>query len=179
MADDHGGFEEVRENLDGNPMWQLMGYAKAYWPRLTVGVLASFLTRFARLVPPIIVGAAIDRVIRGSGEPGLLTTVGLLPAGTIEGAAARTALLQRLVVIAVLAYLIRSATRFGSRYLLQSTAQKIQRDLRNDSYDHIQHLSMDFYADHQTGGMMSILNSDINRLEKFLNTEFRQFIRML
>jgi ATP-binding cassette subfamily B protein len=179
MSEDHGGFEEVRENLDGNPMWNLMGYAVPYWPRLTAGVAASFLTRFARLVPPIIVGAAIDRVIRGSGEPGLLTTVGLLPAGTIEGEAARLALLQRLVVIAALAYLVRSVTRFASRYLLQSTAQKIQRDLRDDSYDHIQRLSMDFFATHQTGGMMSILNSDINRLESFLNTEFRQFIRMV
>jgi ATP-binding cassette subfamily B protein len=179
MTDDHGGFEAVRENLDGNPMWQLMGYARRYWPRLTVGVLTSFLTRFARLVPPLIVGAAIDRVIRGSGDPGLLTDVGLLPAGSITGGAARMALLQRLVVIAALAYLVRSASRFASRYLLQSAAQKIQRDLRNDSYDHIQRLSMDFFADHQTGGMMSILNSDINRLESFLNTEFRQFIRVV
>jgi len=179
MADDHGGFEDVRENLDGNPMWQLMGYATPYWLILTAGVITSFLTRFARLVPPLIVGAAIDRVIRGSGEPGLLTAVGLLPAGTITGTAARTALLQRLVAIAALAYLVRSVTRFVSRYLLQSTAQKIQRDLRNDSYDHIQRLSMDFFADHQTGGMMSILNSDVNRLEQFLNTEFRQFIRMV
>jgi ATP-binding cassette subfamily B protein len=179
MADDHGGFEAVRENLDGNPMWRLVGYATPYWPRLTAGVLTSFLTRFARLVPPIIVGAAIDRVIQGSGEPGLLTTLGLLPAGTIEGSAARLALLQRLVAIAALAYLIRSITRFASRYLLQSTAQKIQRDLRDDGYDHLQRLSMDFFANHQTGGMMSILNSDINRLESFLNTEFRQFIRVV
>ncbi|WP_135363895.1 ABC transporter ATP-binding protein [Halosimplex halophilum] len=178
MSDEHGGFEGVRENLDGNPMWQLLGYAKPYWVRLTAGVLASFLTRFARLVPPIVVGAAIDRVIRGSGDPGLLTTVGLLPGGTIEGEAARMALLQRLVVIAALAYLVRSVFRFVSRYLLQSTAQKVQRDLRNDTYDHLQHLSMGFFADHQTGGMMSILNSDINRLEAFLNTEFRQMIRV-
>jgi len=179
MSDEHGGFEGVRENLDGNPMWQLLGYATVYWPRLIAGVAASVLTRFARLVPPIIVGAAIDRVIRGSGEPGLLTTLGLLPQGTIEGEAARLALLQRLVVIAALAYLVRSVTRFVSRYLLQSTAQKVQRDLRNDSYDHIQRLSMDFFANHQTGGMMSILNSDINRLEAFLNTEFRQLIRVV
>jgi len=179
MSDEHGGFEGVRDNLDGNPMWQLVGYAAPYWPRLTAGVAASFLTRFARLVPPIIVGAAIDRVIRGSGEPGLLTTLGLLPGGTISGEAARMALLQRLVVIAALAYLVRSVSRFVSRYLLQSTAQKVQRDLRDDSYDHLQRLSMDFFADHQTGGMMSILNSDINRLESFLNTEFRQFIRVV
>jgi len=179
MADDHGSFEGVRENVDGNPITKLFGYAKPYWLRLTVGVLAAFCTRFARLVPPIIVAAAIDRVVLSSGEPGLLTAAGLLPGGTIAGEAAKLAFLQRLVVIAAVAYLIRSATRFASRYLLQSSAQKIQRDLRNDTYDHLQHLSMDFFADHQTGGMMSILNSEINRLESFLNTEFRQIIRVV
>jgi len=179
MADDHGGFETVRENVDRHPMAQLLGYASPYWLRLTVGVLASFMTRFARLVPPVIVATAIDRAIRGSADPGLLANVGLVPTGAVTGQAARLALLQRLVVIAIIAYLIRSGTRFAARYLIQSTAQKIQRDLRDETYDHLQHLSMDFFADHQTGGMMSILNSDVNRLEQFLNTEFRQAIRVV
>jgi len=179
MSEDHGGFEGVRENVDGHPMVNLVGYAAPYWPRLLVGVLSAFCTRFARLVPPIVVAAAIDRVVLSQGEPGLLAAAGLLPATPIAGEAAKLDLLRRLVVIAAVAYLLRSATRFASRYLLQSTAQKIQRDLRNDTYDHLQHLSMDFFADHQTGGMMSILNSDINRLESFLNTEFRQLIRVV
>ncbi|SEA37687.1 ATP-binding cassette, subfamily B [Haloplanus vescus] len=179
MADDHGGFEDVRETVDGHPMVELLAYAKSYWPRLTLGILAAFCTRFARLVPPLLVATAIDRVILGSAEPGLLARVGLLPGDPISGVAARTALLEQLVVIAALAYVIRSVTRFASRYLLQSAAQKIQRDLRTDAYDHIQTLSMDFFVDHQTGGMMSILNSDINRLEQFLNTEFRQIIRVV
>ncbi len=179
MADDDGGFEGVRENVDGNPILKLVGYAAPYWLRLTLGVLAAFITRFARLVPPIIVAAAIDRVVLNSAAPGLLTRAGLMPPGAITSQAARTAFLQRLVSIAAAAYLVRSVTRFASRYLLQSSAQKIQRDLRNDTYDHLQRLSMDFFANHQTGGMMSILNSDINRLESFLNTEFRQLIRVV
>ena len=179
MADEQGGFEDIREDLDGHPIRSLLAYARPYWLRLSAGIVTSFLTRFARLVPPIIVATAIDRVVLQSGEPGLLSDVGLVPGGEITGEAARIALLEQLVVIAVLAYLVRSATRFASRYLLQSTAQKVQRDLRNDTYDHIQHLSMDFFVSHQTGGMMSILNSDINRLEQFLNTEFRQMIRVV
>lgn len=179
MSEDEGGFEDVRENLTGHPIRSLLAYARPYWLRLTVGVIMSFCTRFARLVPPIVVATAIDRVILQSGEPGLLSDAGLVPGGAITGEVARVALLERLVVIAVLAYLLRSVARFGSRYLLQSTAQKVQRDLRNDTYDHLQHLSMDFFVSHQTGGMMSILNSDINRLEQFLNTEFRQLIRVV
>ena len=179
MTDDHGGFEAVRENVDGHPMVSLLVYASRYWPTLTLGVLAAVLTRFARLVPPVVVAAAIDRAIRGSADAGLLTDLGVLPPGEVVGEAARLALLERLVVVAILAYLLRSAARFASRYLLQATAQKVQRDLRNDTYDHLQRLSMDFFADHQTGGMMSILNSDVNRLEQFLNTEFRQLVRVV
>ena len=179
VSDDDGGFSDIRESVDGHPMRRLLEYAQPYWPRITVGVLAAMLTRFARLVPPVIVATTIDRVVLGSADAGLLTDAGLLPGGSITGEAARLAFLQRLIVIAALAYLLRSATRFASRYLLQSSAQKIQRDLRNDTYDHLQHLSMDFFANHQTGGMMSILNSDINRLEQFLNTEFRQLIRVV
>jgi ATP-binding cassette subfamily B protein len=177
--DGHGGFEDIRDDVNGHPMVGLFGYAVPYWKRLSVGVAASLLTRIARLVPPLIVAAAIDLVVRSSTGSGLLVQLGLLPGGTVTGQSARLAVLERLVTIAALAYLVRSVTRFLSRYLLQSTAQKIQRDLRNDAYDHMQHLSMEFFANHQTGGMMSILNSDINRLERFLNTEIRQIIRVV
>ena len=179
MSDGHGGFENVRENVDGHPMVSLLRYATRYWPRLSIGILAAIVTRVSRLIPPIVVATAIDRIVLETGSPGLLADVGLLPGAAIVGESARLMLLERLVVIAVLAYLLRSVARFGSRYLLQSSAQKVQRDLRNDTYDHLQRLSMGFFADHQTGGMMSILNSDVNRLEQFLNTEFRQAIRVV
>jgi ATP-binding cassette subfamily B protein len=179
VSDDDGGFEDVRESVDGHPMVNLLGYARPYWPRLSLGVAAAVGTRVARLVPPVVVATAIDRVVLGSARPGLLAELGVVPTGAVVGEAARLALLRRLVAVAALAYLVRSATRFASRYLLQSSAQKIQRDLRNDTYDHLQRLSMDFFADHQTGGLLSILNSDVNRLEQFLNTEFRQLVRMV
>ena len=179
MSDEHGGFEDVRQSVDGHPMRALLRYCKPYWLRLTVGMIAGMVTRVSRLVPAVLVAAAIDRVILQSGEAGLLADLGVLTSTQIVGVEARTAFLTQLVVIAALAYLIRSVTRFASRYLFQSTAQKVQRDLRNDTYDHMQELSLDFFANHQTGAMMSVLNSDVNRLEQFLNTEIRQVIRVV
>jgi len=178
-VDELGGFEDVREEVDGHPMVGLLRYARRYWLRLFVGVATSLITRVARLVPPIVVGVAIDRVVVGGGEPGLLATVGAITSEPIATRAARLALLRRLAVIAAVAYVVRSITRFASRYLLQSTAQKIQRDLRDDTYDHMQRLSLDFFSNHQTGATMSILNNDINRLEQFLSTEIRQMIRVV
>ena len=93
MAEDEGGFENARENLDGHPIRSLLAYARPYWLRLAAGVFTSFCPRFARLVPPIVVATAIDRVVLGSGEPGLLAEAGLVPAGAIAGEAARVAVL--------------------------------------------------------------------------------------
>ena len=107
MADEHGGFESVRDNVVGHPMANLIRYALRYWPRLLTGVVTAVITRFARLVPALIVAATIDRVVLGGADPGLLTDVGLLPTGAIAGEAARIDLLRRLVIIAAVAYLIR------------------------------------------------------------------------
>ncbi|WP_049980359.1 ABC transporter ATP-binding protein [Halolamina rubra] len=180
MSDEHGSFSEIRQSVDGHSMKGLLRYCIPYWRRLTVGTVAAFVVRLSRLVPPLLVGVAIDRVIRsGTGEGGLLVSAGLLPTGEITGQAARLQFLEQLVIIAGAAYVVRSLARFASRYLFMSTAQKVQRDLRNDTYDHIQRLSLGFFASHQTGAMMSVLNQDVNRLEQFLNTEIRQAIRVV
>lgn len=47
----------------------------------------------------------------------------------------------------------------------------VQHNLRNDTYAHMQRLSMDFHNDHQAGGMIAILNIDANCPENFFNTE--------
>ncbi|MEF8773752.1 MAG: ABC transporter ATP-binding protein [Halobacteriales archaeon] len=179
MADEIGGFEDIRTEVDGHSMVGLLGYAMPYWPRLALGVAASMGTRLARLVPPLVVGAAIDRAIRNDAEAGILADLGLISAQPFASEAARLRLLQRLALIAAVAYVLRSLFRFVARYLLQSTAQKIQRDLRDETYDHMQHLSLDFFSNHQTGAIMSILNNDVNRLERFLNDEIRQIIRVI
>jgi len=59
------------------------------------------------------------------------------------------------------------------QYLYQvawrNLAQIIQHDLRVDTYDHVQHLKLAYFEDRSTGGLLSIINNDINQLERFLN----------
>jgi ATP-binding cassette subfamily B protein len=81
-GDELGGYEDVREEVDGHPMVGLLRYARDYLPRLPVGVFASLRTRLSRLVPPLVVGAAMDHVINQSANPGLLADLGLETATT-------------------------------------------------------------------------------------------------
>ncbi|MCU4741581.1 ABC transporter ATP-binding protein [Natronoglomus mannanivorans] len=179
--DKHGGFEDVRENVDGHPMMNLFRYATPYWRALSVGTVSAVINRALRLLPALLVAAALDRVIEAPGEPAELAQLGLVTNEVIaqEATEARLALLQSLVVIGIVGYSLQALGHFASRYFFQTTAQKVQHDLRHDTYNHMQRLSMEFYNDHETGGMMAILNSDINRLEQFFNTEIRQIIRAI
>lgn len=175
-----GGFERIRDASVGDPMWNLFRYCLRYWQRFGIGIITSIFSRICRLAPPIVVAVAIDRVIGAPGDPGILSRLGLTPTDVIQAAEMdrRVALLWRLVFIGAMAYGLRALTRFLSRYWLQTSAQKVQRDLRNDTYRHMQSLSLGFYDNHETGGMMSILNNDINQLETFLNNELIQIVRV-
>jgi ATP-binding cassette subfamily B protein len=54
MPDEHGGFEGVRENVDGHPMWSLLVYARSCWPPLGERArLGLYARRPAR--PPVVV----------------------------------------------------------------------------------------------------------------------------
>jgi len=180
--DPHGSFDEIRDEMDGHPMWNLLSYARPYWLPLSAGVVATMINRMARLFPALLLAAAIDLAVNPSGTAsGVLSALGVVPAEPVPLAdtAARLDLLYYLGALAVGAYLVQSVSHFCSRYFFQTTAQRIQHDLRLDTYDHMQRLSLDFFNNHQTGGMMSILNSDINRLEDFFNAEIREITRAI
>lgn len=180
-VDKHGGFKDVREQADGNPMVSLFKFAIPYWKAMATGVVSSIAERSLHLFPPLLIAAAIDRVIQAPGDPGTLASLGLVTSNVIPAEATdqRLALLHMLVILGIVAYTFYAVGHFASRYFFQTSAQRIQHDLRHETYDHMQRLSMEFYDNHETGGMMAILNDDINRLEDFFNTEIRQIIRAI
>jgi ATP-binding cassette subfamily B protein len=178
----HDDFENVREQFDDNAMSRTLPYLRPYWARLVGGSISAVVMRGAQLVPVFVIAAAIDRVITATvGGPGLLADLGLLTSTAIpaEATQLRIQLLTKLTLIAAAAYIVQAIAQFATRYLFMTTAQHLQHDLRAETYDHMQRLSMDFFNDHQTGAMMSILNSDINRLENFFKGEIRMIIRAI
>ena len=51
----------------------------------------------------------------------------------------------------------------------RNLAQTVQHEFRLDAYSHIQELEMAWFSDQSKGELMSILNDDINQLERFLD----------
>ena len=61
----------------------------------------------------------------------------------------------------------------------RNLAQELQHDLRMEAYAHVQDLEMAYFEDQSTGGLMSILNDDINQLERFLDIGANDLIQVI
>jgi ATP-binding cassette subfamily B protein len=74
-----------------------------------------------------------------------------------------------LVAITVVIWVLESLFEYWWGILWRNLAQTAQHELRIDTYNHIQNLEMQWFSEQSTGGLMSILNDDVNQLERFLD----------
>ncbi|NHN61166.1 MULTISPECIES: ABC transporter ATP-binding protein [Halorussus] len=178
-------FEEQREQAE-NPMKRLfLEYGSDNGLAFVTGVLASVFARVLNLLPPIILGVSIDALFaEGSGQipypEALASQVPLLSESfaTDVAPAAATGQFWFSVGVIAAAFGFGAAFHWARNWGWNSFAQNIQHSIRTDTYDKMQRLNMDFFADKQTGEMMSILSNDVNRLERFLNDGMNSAFRL-
>ncbi|MEM1124240.1 MAG: ABC transporter ATP-binding protein, partial [Bacteroidota bacterium] len=58
-------------------------------------------------------------------------------------------------------------------------AQEVQHDLRLDAYNTMQSREIAYFEEQRTGNLMSMLNNDVNQLERFLNGSFKEIIQLV
>ena len=141
-----------------HPLARLFEYGRSYRRRVWLATTCSVLNKIFDLAPPALIGAAIDVVVEQ--DQSLIARFGV------------TDLTHQLVVLAVLTVLIwglESLFQYLQAWLWRNLAQTVQHDMRLDAYGHIQNLDMAYFHEQSTGGLMAILNDDINQLERFLD----------
>ena len=169
-------FEEQRDKIE-NPMKRLfLVYGRDYVLPVTVGIVASVFARLLDLLPPLMLGIAIDAVFRRDAAFSEQIPLVLLPEAWLP----TTQTDQFWFVIAAIAgaFALGAAFHWVRNWGFNAFAQNIQHDIRSDTYDQMQRLNMDFFSDKQTGEMMSILSNDVNRLERFLNDGMNSMFRL-
>jgi ATP-binding cassette subfamily B protein len=124
----------------------------------TKASLYSVLNKFFDVLPELLIGVAIDVVVRQ--EDSFLGALGVRdPSRQIV----------MLAVITLIIWICESIFEYLYSVNWQRLAQLIQHDLRMDAYRHIQTLDVSWFDAKQSGQLVSILNDDINQLERFLN----------
>ena len=150
-----------------SPLKRLFEYSKLYSMKIYTATLFSVLNKLFDLAPPILIGAAVDIVVRR--ENSIFSNFGI------------SNLVDQLIFLAILTLIIwLSESLFEYLYKIQwrNLAQVIEHKLRMDAYDHIQRLDMEWFEDQKSGGLMSILNDDVNQLERFLDNSANALIQV-
>jgi ATP-binding cassette, subfamily B, bacterial len=89
---------------------------------------------------------------------------------------------QQLLVICLISsivWILESVFEYAYERLWRNLAQSIQHNLRINAYSHVQDLELAYFEDRSTGALLSILNDDINQLERFLDIGANEIIQVL
>ena len=165
-------FEDQRDRVE-RPMLRLFReYGRGNWGAFLVGLVSSILARVLDLLPPVLLALAIDSIFYETQAFDLPLVPDTWLPTTPEG---QIWLLAGLIAAA---FLGGAAFHWTRNWGWNSLAQHIQHDIRTDAYDKMQRLNMGFFADKQTGELMSVLSNDVNRLERFLNDGMNSAFRL-
>ena len=156
-----------------HPLKKLLHYAKQYRSDFRLAALYSVLNKFFDILPEVLIGVAVDIVVNG--DKSFLAKRVLGGFGIVDT-------WHQLIFLGLINALIWGGESWFE-YLLslkwRKLAQNLQHDLRLDTYDHVQKLEMAYFENQRTGNLMSVLNEDINQMERFLNGGANQIIQVV
>lgn len=149
------------------PIQRLFRYARPHRTQTWQAIACSILNKIFDLAPPALIGAAVDVVVQQ--ENSFIAQLGI------------TDVFTQLVIIAILSFIVwglESLFQYAYSRLWRNLAQTIQHELRLDTYAHLQSLELAYFEDTSTGELMSVLNDDINQLERFLDVGANEILQV-
>ncbi len=127
--------------------WRLVGSASwVHWGWIVIALLAALAWTATKVTIPLLVAAAIDQGIVEDDTQALVTYVGLM------------------IVVGAFQAVVSGLRRYGAFRL----AFRVETDLRQQLFAHLQRLHFAFHDEAQTGQLMARANTDIQMVREFL-----------
>ncbi len=143
------------------PLRELWRHARVHRSRVILATVFSVLNKACDVAPELLIGAAVDVVVSRNGKSFV---------GRLFQVDDRFHQLTILAIITVAVWLAESITEYIARVTWRNLAQTLEHDTRMEAYTHVQSLEMASFEDTSSGGLIAILNDDVNQLERFLDT---------
>ena len=119
---------------------RILGYLKPYWLQFTLVFLAILLSSVVGLFPSIITGRIVDQALGGKD-------------------------LQLLIKLLILAFVTVAASQIIGvleSYINSWISRRIIFDMKNQMYDHLQHMPHAFFTTEKQGDIITRMNTDIS-----------------
>ncbi|NQD38237.1 ABC transporter ATP-binding protein [Permianibacter sp. IMCC34836] len=155
-----------------HPLKKLFSYARSYRRDFLLGTSYSVLNKLFDILPEVLIGVAVDIVVNG--EQSFLAREILSGWGIVST-------WHQLLFLGGLNVLIwggESLFEYLHHLKWRNLAQSLQHDMRLDVYNHVQKLELAWFENRKTGNLLSILNDDVNQMERFLNTGANEIIQV-
>lgn len=150
-----------------HPLLRLWRRAPRHRGRVVKGTVWAVLNQIFDILPELLIGVAIDVVVRQEGSF----------VGQWTGIDDREAQLLVLAGATAVVWLLESLTEYLAQRAWRTLSQELQHDLRMDAYGHVQELELAWFEDREAGRLLTILNDDVNQLERFLDVGALQIIQ--
>lgn len=144
----------------------LIRYARGHRRQIILASTCSVLNKLFDVMPEILIGIAIDVVVNRE-------------ASFLAGFGFETPRSQ-ILALAFLTFLIwagESLFEYLHLILWRNLSQRLQAELRQDTYEQVQRQDMAFFEHRSSGELIAILNDDVNQLERFLDGGANDFIQ--
>ncbi|WP_022927602.1 ABC transporter ATP-binding protein [Patulibacter americanus] len=142
-----------------HPLKRLWRRSTAFRPRIVLAVVSTVLNKLFDIAPELLIGVAIDVVVRT--EDSFVSR--------LLGIEDRETQLYVLAAVTVVAWVLESSSQYLADRLWRGLSQDLQHDLRMDAYRHVQDLDTAWFEDRESGRLLTVLNDDVNQLERFLD----------
>ncbi|MGP9768138.1 ABC transporter ATP-binding protein [Halomonas sp. AOP13-D3-9] len=156
------------QNQSFQALVRLLRYAKGYRRRIIAATTCSIINKLFDIAPEILIGVAIDVVVNQ--EQSFVASLGF---ETPQ---------QQITMLAVLTFVIwagESLFEYLFQILWRNLAQRLQADMRQDTYEHAQRLDMAFFESKNSGQLVATMNDDVNQLERFLDGGANSIIQVV
>src|SRR5690606_17791466 len=122
-------------------------------PRIYKASIFSILNKVFDLAPPVLIGLAVDTVVKGEGS---WLGIGL-------GISDRFNQLIAVAVATIVIWVLESYFEYLFAVEWRKLAQDVQHHLRMDCYHRLQRLDQAFFENQSSGNLIAVVNDDVNQ----------------
>ena len=147
-------------------------YAKKWRLKILLATIYSIINKIFDIAPEILLGIAVDVVV-GFANPDYYNFLDWLG---FHGAK------QQVIILAFSTFgiwVFESIFQYLYMITWRNIAQSIEHDVRLDLYSNVQSLDISWHENQKLGNISSIINDDVNQLERFLNNGINQIIQII
>ena len=142
--------EEEKQDLpkvDGALIKRILSYLKPYWLQFILVFVTILLSAVIGLFPSIITGKIVDEALVGQ----------------------NMALLVKLLILAFVTLTASQVISVLESYINAWIGQRIIFDMKNQMYDHLQHMPHSFFTSEKQGDIITRMNTDISGVSSVIS----------